>query len=73
MVDEASAAAEGLSEELTGWVKRHRLQKCAAAIARVAGANILPSDLQYLTDENIEELGRTRPRCLFHSTELTKP
>ena len=54
---EASAAAEGLSEELTEWVKRHRLQKCAAAIARVAGDNILPSDLQYLTDENVDEIG----------------
>ena len=54
---EASAAAEGLGEELTEWLKRHRLQKCAAAIARVAGDNILPSDLQYLTDENVEEIG----------------
>ena len=54
---ESSAAAEGLSEELTEWQKRHRLQKCAAAIARVAGDNILPSDLQYLTDENVDEIG----------------
>ena len=33
------------------------MQKCAADIARVAGANIVPSDLQYLTDENVEEIG----------------
>eukprot|EP01045_Picozoa_sp_COSAG04_P009418 COSAG04_NODE_543_length_12846_cov_7.281556_3_plen_1215_part_00 len=55
---ESSAAAEGLSEELTEWLKRHRLQKCAADIARIAGADIAPSDLQYLTDENVEEIGR---------------
>ena len=46
------------AEELTEWLKRHRLQKCAADIARIAGADIAPSDLQYLTDENVEEIGR---------------
>ena len=56
---ESSAAAEGLSEELTEWLKRHRLQKCAADIARIAGADIARSDLQYLTDENVEEIGRS--------------
>ena len=38
-------------------MKRHRLQKCAADIGRIAGDNILPSDLQYLTDENVDEIG----------------
>ena len=52
------AESEGLTEELTEWLKRHRLQKCATRIALVAGSNILPSDLQYLTDENLEEIGR---------------
>ena len=42
---------------MTEWLKERRLQKCAADIARVAGANIVPGDLQYLTDENVDEIG----------------
>jgi len=34
-----------------------KLHAAREDIARVAGANIVPSDLRYLTDENIEEIG----------------
>ena len=56
-IAELQNSSQGLSEELAEWLKRHRLQKCAADIARIAGDSIVPSDLQYLTDENVEEIG----------------
>ncbi len=38
-------------------VAHNRVEDCAADITRLAGANVLPSDLRYLTDEDIEEIG----------------
>ena len=50
-------APQGLSDEMVDWLDQHRLQKCAADLARVAGDRVLPGDLQYLTDENVEDIG----------------
>eukprot|EP01045_Picozoa_sp_COSAG04_P003609 COSAG04_NODE_148_length_22826_cov_11.360026_4_plen_2104_part_00 len=81
--DEAGAktllhAPDGLCDDMMGWLGQHRLQQCAADMARIAGAcaatsfqcecwilphwcsacrTVLPSDLQYLTEENVEEIG----------------
>ena len=72
-----------VSDDMMDWLGQHRLQQCAADLARIAGPyaqppsfyhvvspdrsgvwwsccmcrTVLPSDLQYLTDEDVEEIG----------------
>ena len=40
------------------WLGRHRLSRHAEAIARVAGLDAAPSDMQFLTDDDIAKIGR---------------
>merc|ERR1712072_1497686 len=44
-------------KEMKEWLRGHRLHDYAADVTRIAGENVVPSDLQYLTDENVEEIG----------------
>ena len=44
------------------WLQRHRLPRHADTIARVAGIDAAPSDLQYLTEEDIAEIGSEMTR-----------
>ena len=47
----------GVEAEMLEWLKRHRLPRHADTIARVAGLDAAPCDLQYLTEENVAEIG----------------
>ena len=42
---------------MTGWLGRHRLLRHVEAITAVAGSDVAPSDLQFLTDDDIAEIG----------------
>ena len=53
----AEAEAEAERSKLDQWLLRHRLTRHAEAFARVAGTDAAPSDLQFLTDEDIDEVG----------------
>ena len=53
----AEAERAASSAEMVEWLAHNRVEDCAADITRLAGANVLPSDLRYLTDEDIEEIG----------------
>ncbi len=43
--------------EMMKWLASHRLARHAEAIAKVAGPDAAPSDLQFLTEDNIAEIG----------------
>ena len=49
-------------KEMMEWLAGQRLSQHAADVARVAGANATPSDLQFLTDEEADELGSSMTR-----------
>ena len=53
----AEAERAASSAEMVEWLAHNRVEDCATDITRLAGANVLPSDLRYLTDEDIDEIG----------------
>ena len=53
---------------MTEWLGHHRLLRHAEAITAVTGSDATPSDLQFLTEDDIEELGTPT-----HSHGLSRP
>lgn len=43
--------------ELTDWLVEHRLQQYAAQFTQIGGVNTTPSDLQFFTEKDVEQLG----------------
>ena len=66
---EAQAKADANSEQskMTEWLQRLRLPHHADTIARIAGRNAALNDLQFLTEDDIAEIGAMRvvsSRCV---------
>ena len=50
-------ATATIKKEMAEWLGRHRLLRYAETIASVAGLDAAPSDLQFLTEEDEEQVG----------------
>ena len=48
--------------EMTQWLGRHRLSRHAETFASAAGSDAAPSDLVFLTDEDIDEISHAMNR-----------
>ena len=42
---------------MAAWLGQHRLLRHAQSIAKVAGVDVAPSDLLFLTEDDIAEIG----------------
>lgn len=64
---------EACVEEMIEWLRSNRLVQHAALVSRVAGVNAVPSDIQYLTEENIEELGSAMTHVTHRYSMICEP
>ena len=53
----ARALEVGTEAKMTEWLARNRLSRHGEILAAAAGADAAPSDLVFLTEQDIEELG----------------
>ena len=47
---------------MTEWLAQQRLLQYAEDFARVAGVNVTPADLQFLTEDGVETIGSAMTR-----------
>lgn len=57
VAEKRSEIEASATKEMTEWLAHHRLLRFVDVIARVAGPDSSPEDLQYLTESDVQEIG----------------